>query len=95
VGPKRPRAGPTFESADAEADDGLFGDRRVDHPGLAELCLEAGKGVEDTAVGAYVLAGDKDVGVLAHQLGEGFTHRRAVGDLAHSLGRSHQATPSE
>ena len=70
---------PGDRGADAEADDRLLADRRVDRPPLAELALHAVERVEHAAVRADVLAGDEHVRVGRHleldRLGEGVRRR--------------------
>ena len=69
------RAQPGDRGADAEADDRLLADRRVDDPALAELALQAVERVEHAAVRADVLAGDEHVGVGRHLQLDGLVER--------------------
>ena len=58
----------TQRRADADADDGRFGDRRVDHAHLAELVVEALGDAERAAVGADILAQHEDLRIAPHLL---------------------------
>ena len=58
----------TERRADADAHDGRFGDRRVDHAHLAELVIEALGDAECAAVGADILAQDEDLRIAPHLL---------------------------
>jgi hypothetical protein len=67
------------------ADDPGFGEWGVDHPGLAEILLQAVGDAKDAAELADVLTHDHNLGVGLHRLAqavvEGFRHRR--GRAAH------------
>ena len=65
------------------ADDRRLGDRRVDHPRLAELREQAVGDLERAAVRADVLAEDEDVRVALHLLEERLADRLEIGDLSH------------
>ncbi len=68
--------------ADGGADEALLGDRRVEHPLLAELLDQACRHPERAAEGADVLAEQEDALVLPHRVGERGANRLEVGDRA-------------
>ena len=59
-----------MRGADAEAEDALLVEQGVDHPAGAEALVELGGDVVDSALGPDILAGDDDVAVREHQIGE-------------------------
>ncbi len=65
------------------ADDRGLGQRGVDHPPLSELLLKALRHLERAAVGADVLADEKDALVAAHLFAERVRDRLDVRALAH------------
>ena len=56
--------------ADAEAEDALLVEQGVDHPRRAEALVQLGGDVVDAALGPDILAGDDDIVVRQHQIGE-------------------------
>ncbi len=60
--------------ADAEADEGRLRDRRVEDPIRPEPVEQPGRGAEDPAVGADVLAEIDDGRITLHLLGDGLDH---------------------
>ena len=60
---------PVHRRADAQPDDGLFADRRIDDPFVTELLLQTGVRVEHTAECADVLARAEHVGIGLHRRG--------------------------
>ena len=75
----------TERRADADAHDGRFGDRRVDHAHLAELVMEALRDAKSAAVGADIFAQDEDLRIAPHLLEQRFADRLEVREFfAHS-----------
>ena len=83
----RPQAGD--RGAGGGAHDRGFGDRRVDHPVLAERLLQPPGGTEHAAQDADVLAQQHDPLVLGHQVVEGLANRVQDGALDAALRRGY------
>ena len=69
--------------ADRRADDAGLGQRGVDHPGLAEILLQAVGHAEDPAQLADVLAHDQDLGVVLERLAQSLVEPAGQGELGH------------
>jgi len=82
------RPQPVDGRPDRRADDHRFGERRIDHPLVAELRPQPVGREEHAALLADVLAKDDDRRVAAHLLGEG------LADGVDERARRHQSTPS-
>ncbi len=79
--------------ADAEADDRLLRDRRVDHPALAEPFEEAVEVVEDASGAADILASDEHIRIFVHHLGQTLVERLEVAEMPFGRLGGHQRAP--
>src|SRR5688572_25226485 len=81
------RAIAALRRADAHADDGRFGNRRVETAGFAEFIHETGGHTEGAAIGAHVFAEHEHFRIAAHLFEQRFANRFEIGNfLRHSVG---------
>src|ERR1700687_4015411 len=79
----RNRDQPVQGGADGGADDGRFGEWRVENACLTEPGVETIRGAEHSALPTYVLAHDEDPVVALHLLTDGGAHRLDHPHLSH------------